>query len=43
MIRDTNAYACTQDNRATVDDVMSRASIAAVLRFSTDELFEVEH
>jgi len=39
MIRDTNAYACTQD----VDDVVPRASIAAVLGFSTDEFFEVEH
>ena len=43
MIRDTNAYTCTQDDGATVGDVVSRASIAAVLRFSTDELFEVEH
>jgi len=37
MIRDANAYACTQDDGAIMEDAVSRASVAAVLRFSTDE------
>jgi len=43
MMRDTKAHACTQNDRDAVDDFVPRASIAAVLRFLTDEFFEIEH
>ena len=33
MMRDANAYTCTQDDGATVGNIVSRPSIAAVLRF----------
>jgi len=36
MMRDTKAHACTQNDRDAVDDFVPRASVAAVLRFSTN-------